>query len=98
MTYQAIAVDTASFITDPVIKPKNVPIVALKEVQTPEFANINSPIKAPIKLPSIIPIGVKKMPKIRPIVAPREAALCPPVAFVIYAGIAYVNAETLTTI
>ena len=70
----------------PAMKPMNEPIAALSEDVGSFLAYRSSARKAPRKDPAIIPIGVRMIPAMRPISAPRSAYLLPPVIFVKYIG------------
>ena len=70
----------------PTRKPRKAPSAAVVELRPSLLPQLYSATKAPIRPPRIIPIGVKIIPRIIPMVEPHTAALLPPVNFVILAG------------
>ena len=75
-----------SFSITPVKNPINDPNAALKANFVSELL-LNSPAKAPMNGPKIIPIGPNNKPIIKPIVEPITPNFVPPNNFVPHIGV-----------
>ena len=78
--------EAMSLMPVPPRNPINAPMDDLNDAQAPLSSIKKSARKAPRSVPRIIPIGGMNKPMNNPAMAPRAAALLPPVTRVKYAG------------